>query len=112
MYVKVQGEESAGGVQRPWEDQCWNPGSKVACCMSRKGSSRQNMWSFVGYIKHFVFYCKWNEEQLKGYSLGCPYILMGFVRKLRLMFGEEFGKRQAWKKGHQLKGDCSNPDER
>lgn len=84
--MKVQREE-AWGVQRPGEGQDWSLRRRVACCKSKKGGWRQNMWSRGSHVKHFVFYGECNGTPLKGYGVRRRQDLKGFVRSLRCRVG-------------------------
>lgn len=84
--MKVQREE-AWGIQRPWEGQDWSLRSRVACCKSKKGGRRQNIWSRGSRVKHFVFYGECNGTPLKGYGVRRQQDLKGFVRSLRCCVG-------------------------
>lgn len=109
---EVSEEESEWSIQRPWEGQYWSLWSKVAFCKSKEGGRRQNLQSLGGHIKHFVFYGKCSGKPLKGYKVRCLRDLMGFVRFLSLLCGDEIGKMKEWKQEDQLEDYCSNSEKR
>lgn len=96
--MKAQREE-AWSIQRPWEGQYWSLGSKVACCKSKEGGRRQNMWNLGGHVKHFVFYGKCNGKPLKGYRVRCLQDLMDLSDLSGCCVGMELERSKSGSRG-------------